>query len=1352
MTKAFSKVFSLALILALVLNALPIQQARALSPDIVISQVYGGGGNSGATYTNDFIELFNRGTSPVSLTGWSVQYTSATGTGNFGSATNLLTELSGTLAPGQYLLIQEAQGTGGTTALPTPDITDATPINMSGTGGKVALVNTTAGLGCNGGSTPCSAAQLAQIIDLVGWDGANFFEGAAAPATTNTTSVSRNSNGCTETDNNASDFTAGAPAPRNTATPLSPCSAPPTPSLSINDVTAGEGNSATTSFNFSVSLSVPAGAGGVTFDIATQDDSATVADNDYVAQSLTGQTIPAGQSSYAFSVAVNGDTSNEADETFFVNVSNVTGADVLDAQGLGTITNDDVNFCAQTFTPTYQIQGSGTSAAITGNVTTQGVVVGDFEGSAAGAGFYIQDLTGDGDAATSDGIFVYTGSNASVVNAGDVVRVTGYARERFNQTTLNGSNSNTAAVPAANIINCGTGSVAATDVNMPFPDATYLERFEGMYVRFPQSLVIAEYFNYDQFGEIVLALPLDGETRPFTGTAIDAPGTAANARTLANSLRRITLDDVQAGSNPNVLRHPNGQPFSLTNLFRGGDLVANAVGVLGFDFSLYRIYPTGPADYTSINPRPVAPEAVGGTVRVAAMNTLNFFVTADYPTGDPLDNKCGPLNNVECRGWDFDQPSEFTRQRDKLLTALSGLDADIIGLNELENSTGVEPLDSIVAGLPGYAYINTGPVGTDAIKVGMIYRPAVVTPVGSFQLLTSAVDPRFIDTKSRPSLAQTFEVNATGARFTVVVNHFKSKGSACTDVSDPDLGDGQGNCSQTRRAAAEALVDWLATDPTGSGDPDFLIVGDLNSYAMEDTLTEIKAGSDDVAGTGDDFTNLISHFQGAYAYSYTFDGQAGYLDHALANASILPQITGAEDWHINSDEPDVVDYDTTFKPAGQEALYEVNPYRTSDHDPVIIGLIPNAVPTVDAGGPYSVDEGGSALLTAAGSDPNGDSLTYAWDLDNNGSFETDGQTVSFDASSLDGPSSYTVKVKVTDPLGLSAESTATVDVVNVAPAATFNAPATLNEGASFAISLTDALDPSTADTTAGFSYAFDCGAGYGAFGAASSASCVANDNPGVTVRGQVQDKDGGVTEYTFAVTINNVAPVVGAISAPTGPVKVVTIVNASASFTDVGTLDTHTAVWNWGDGTTSSGVVSETNGSGSVAGSHSYIKAGLYTITLTVTDKDGDSHQSTFSPVVVYDPNAGLVTGAVAFNSPVGAYVDKPTKKGPAAAVFTVAYPRNGTLPIGSLDFVFLNGALLFKATSFDWMVLDSVAKTAQFQGSGKINGQGNYKFMVWANDANPDTFRIKIWNQSGTVIYDSSVQPVTSGAVLIVR
>lgn len=593
--------------------------------------------------------------------------------------------------------------------------------------------------------------------------------------------------------------------------------------------------------------------------------------------------------------------------------------------------------CTTTFTPIYSIQGSGLSAAITGTVTTQGVVVGDFEGSASASGFYLQDLTGDGDTATSDGIFVYTGSS-NLVSVGQVVRVTGYARERFNQTTLNGSNSNSAAVPAANIIQCGTGLVAPVDVTLPVTSLTDFERYEGMLVRFPQDLVIAEYFNYDRFGEIVLALPLPRETRPFTGTAIDEPGAEAIARTLANTLSRITLDDAQSAQNPATLRHPNGLPFALDNRFRGGDLVTNAIGVLGYDFNLYRIVPTGPADYTPVNPRPAAPEAVGGSLRVASLNTLNYFITPDYPTGNPLDNKCGPLNNLECRGWDSDQVDELTRQRAKLIATLEGLDADIVGLNELENTTGVEALADIVANLPGYAYINTGTIGTDAIKVGIIYRTSKVAPMGDYKILDSSVDPRFIDTKSRPVLAQTFQDLSTGGIFTVAVNHFKSKGSACDDIGDFDAGDGQGNCNGTRTLAAQALVDWLATDPTGSGDADFLIIGDLNSYAMEDPIDAVKAGPDDIPGTADDYTNLINHFQGKYAYSYVFDGQFGYLDYALANASMFRQVTGAADWHINSDEPDVLDYDTSFKPPSQDALYEPNASRSSDHDPVIIGL------------------------------------------------------------------------------------------------------------------------------------------------------------------------------------------------------------------------------------------------------------------------------------------------------------------------------------------------------------------------------------------------------------------------------
>jgi predicted extracellular nuclease len=272
------------------------------------------------------------------------------------------------------------------------------------------------------------------------------------------------------------------------------------------------------------------------------------------------------------------------------------------------------------------------------------------------------------------------------------------------------------------------------------------------------------------------------------------------------------------------------------------------------------------------------------------------------------------------------------------------MNADVIGLLEIENNINDEAMQNLVAGLNDalgagtYDYVHTGAIGSDAIKVALIYKPATVSLVGNYAILDSTVDPRFVDTKNRPALAQTFMDSTTGGIFTVAVNHLKSKGSDCNDLNDPDLGDGAGNCNVTRTLAAQALVDWLAADPTGSGDQDFLIIGDLNSYDKEDPIDAIKAGPDDVLGTADDYADLAYQFLGEAAYSYVFDGQIGYLDYGLASANLLSQVTGVADWHVNADEPDLIDYEMTFKAPAQDALFAPDPYRYSDHDPVIIGL------------------------------------------------------------------------------------------------------------------------------------------------------------------------------------------------------------------------------------------------------------------------------------------------------------------------------------------------------------------------------------------------------------------------------
>ena len=569
--------------------------------------------------------------------------------------------------------------------------------------------------------------------------------------------------------------------------------------------------------------------------------------------------------------------------------------------------------CGDAFTSIYEVQGSGATSPLAGSeISIEGVVVGDFQNNGMPDngdlnGFHIQDPLGDSDPATSDGIFVFAPGGMDV-SVGDRVRVRGVVSE-FNGMT---------EITALQIWECGAGgAVAPTILSLPVTSFNDFERFEGMLVTFPQQLYISEYFNFDRFGEIVLTSDVQ-----FTPTAVFDPGLDAMLLAELNALGRITLDDERSTQNPDPAIHPNGNVFDLGNLFRGDDIVKDVTGVLDFGFGLYRIQPTQGATYLAANPRPLSPDPVGSNLKVASFNVLNYFTT------------------LGSRGAGNEE--EFGRQRAKIIAALAAIDAAIVGLVEIENNT--DAIEDLVGGLNDvlgadtYAHVDTGLIGTDEIKVAFIYRPALVSLLGDFAILDSSVDPRFIDTLNRPALAQTFMDHSAGGVFTVVVNHLKSKGSDCNDVDDPDTSDGQGNCNLTRTAAAQALVDWLATDPTGSDDEDFLIIGDLNAYDKEDPIFTIKAGPDTVAGNADDYTDLIDSFQGEFAHTYVFDGQRGYLDHALASPGLMDEITGVTAWHINADEPDLIDYDTTFKRPAQDALYEPNAFRSSDHDPVIIGL------------------------------------------------------------------------------------------------------------------------------------------------------------------------------------------------------------------------------------------------------------------------------------------------------------------------------------------------------------------------------------------------------------------------------
>lgn len=567
--------------------------------------------------------------------------------------------------------------------------------------------------------------------------------------------------------------------------------------------------------------------------------------------------------------------------------------------------------------PIHEVQGAGAeSPLVNQRVAIEGVVVGDFQNASELKGFYVQqeDATVDGDPATSEGIFVYDGGNGSDVKLGDRVRVTGQVREFNGLTELVGP-------LQVSVLASGVALPTPAGISLPLASADALERYEGMRVQLRQTLTVNEVYNLGRYGEVLLS----SGGRQMTPTNVVAPGEQAKAMQARNDLDRILLDDGRSGQNPDPIRYPAPE-LSAYNSLRVGDRTSAIDGVLDYSAGSYRIQLLQTPTFEAANPRPAQP-AVEGRLRVASFNVLNYFNGDGKGGGFPTSRGA---NTAE----------EFQRQKAKIVAAILASKADIVGLMEIENdgygefSAIADLVNGLNASLPQgqrYAFVNPNraKLGSDEIAVGLIYRGDKVRTYRSAAVLDSSVNPEFDDTRNRPTLAQTFQEINGGERLTIAVNHLKSKGSACD--GDPDTGDGQGNCNLTRARAAQALVDWLAGDPTGAKEPDRLIIGDLNSYAKEDPVNVIRSAG---------YTDLVARQAGAgKGYSYVFSGQSGYLDHALANASLARQVRGAVEWHINADEPRVLDYNVEFKtPRQQDSLYNAEPYRASDHDPVVIGI------------------------------------------------------------------------------------------------------------------------------------------------------------------------------------------------------------------------------------------------------------------------------------------------------------------------------------------------------------------------------------------------------------------------------
>ena len=766
-------------------------------------------------------------------------------------------------------------------------------IAMSGTNGKVALVASSTALS---GSNPSGGA----LVDLLGYGPtANGFETAPTAALSNTTAALRNAAGCTDTDNNSSDFSVSAPSPRSLATPANVCGGvtppldkPIVPVCPDTSVTAG------TASRFSVSAS----------DADSIVNAASISGS-WPAAFTLGRFTPA---------SADGGTATQEIEV----ASSVAGGSY--SLNLNWANNEaqtascTIKVTASGFTPIYSIQGDGDKSPMDGaTVSTGGIVT-----YLSPTGFYMQDRLGDGNPATSDGIFVYTVS-APTVSVGQEVRLSGLVTE-----FASGKSSITQLKNISGLTVLSSGNaVAPTVVNLASLPSGGLEAYEGMLVTLSGPVMVQQNYFLGRYGQLTVA----AGGRLLNPTNVMRPGPDAQALAKANLDRAIILDDNNGAQNPNPV------PFIGEDMtVRAGDTIESLTGVIDYGPAtsntttgafMYRLQPVGKPVFARSNPRSTTAPAVGGNVRIASANVLNYFTT--FTNGQTADGKTGQgcslggaVSAANCRG--ADNLNEFNRQRAKLVASISTLNADVVGLMEMQNNGDVALLNlvdglnaAMGAGTYAAAPLPTD-TGSDAIRVAMIYKPAKLKLIGA---TLSDTDP----VNNRPTYAQGFQA-PNGERFAVVVNHFKSKSCSGAAGVDADQGDLQGCYNAHRVEQAKRLRTFVTQVQATAGTQDVVLLGDFNAYAQEDPVYELTHDGAIV--------DLVGKFDPAH-YSYVFDGFAGRLDHGFGTASVASKVSYATSWHINADEPTVIDYNTEFNPAG---YYQPTAFKSSDHDPMVLGL------------------------------------------------------------------------------------------------------------------------------------------------------------------------------------------------------------------------------------------------------------------------------------------------------------------------------------------------------------------------------------------------------------------------------
>ncbi|WP_260983279.1 ExeM/NucH family extracellular endonuclease [Kocuria salsicia] len=596
------------------------------------------------------------------------------------------------------------------------------------------------------------------------------------------------------------------------------------------------------------------------------------------------------------------------------------------------------------------IQGTGQSTPLAGQtVTTEPAVVTAVYPSGPGSlgGFVIQ-TPGSGGTITgttaSTGLFVHTGQAPVTVQRGDAVQVTGTAGEYQGLTQLSGTVSVKKVVKKVAPVKPVTTDWAST--------ASYRENLESMVYQPRENFRVADTYGVGRYGELGLSA---GKELPAQPTQVARPNSPeARAQAQRNDAISVTLDD---GTNRGFAASPTQEPRQVPyltpeNPVAVGDTARiTAPVIVDYRFDKWRLQPTTPvvpgkepARFSgSADPKP----GVGGQVRIASFNVLNYFTTVGQDKGCrggnySTDGTYNVAQGCDARGA-YDR-ADFERQQAKTVSVINKVDASVVGLMEVENSAKLgEPKDEALASLvkalnkaAGYtkwAYVPVAdselqPVAEqDFITNAIVYQPREVTQVGQARALGSEAVAGGAFENARTPIAATFTATKGGGKHgaaptTVVVNHFKSKGSAPRTGPNRDTGDGQGAWNTSRVAQASAVVDWIPELTAAAGSQDVAVLGDFNSYAQEDPLQEFYRAGYARAAEDD--------------YTYVFGGQVGSLDHMLISPSLAKRMTGAAAWNINSGQSPLLQY-AQYRTTALD-YYVPNEVASSDHDPFIAGF------------------------------------------------------------------------------------------------------------------------------------------------------------------------------------------------------------------------------------------------------------------------------------------------------------------------------------------------------------------------------------------------------------------------------